>query len=419
MTSLETGDPHPRGSPRADIASAAGRRPAVEPDMEFIRELLDGGAGPYRKCFQCGTCSGVCGLSSDESPFPRRQMAWAVWGMKDRLLTSPDIWLCYQCNDCTTKCPRDARPGDLMATVRGQAVAEYSFPRFLGRWINQPQCLPLLFGIPAALLCLAMMIREPVENVLGFSDSVDSKIVYPYSSMLPHWLINSFFGLFGLLVVAVMVAGVGRMWRAMTAADRAEAISPRTAGLSSSILSVVKEVFTHEKFVSCTKSYSRLYSHLAVFFGFVSLCLVTMWVITARYNPLIGGDFAYPMSFWDPWKILANLGGTAIAAGCLWMMFERIRDKKRYGSGSYADWLLLVTLLLVVLSGFASEALHYVRLEPHRHIVYFLHLVLVFALLVYLPYSKLAHVVYRTTALVYAEHTGRGGAKAEEDDHVG
>jgi hypothetical protein len=51
--------------------------------------------------------------------------------------------------------------------------------------------------------------------------------------------------------------------------------------------------------------------------------------------------------------------------------------------------------------------------------MYFLHLVFIFALLMYLPYSKLSHVVYRLAALVLAERIGReipraaGGTGAE------
>jgi nitrate reductase gamma subunit len=52
-------------------------------------------------------------------------------------------------------------------------------------------------------------------------------------------------------------------------------------------------------------------------------------------------------------------------------------------------------------------ALHYLRLEPHRHIAYFAHLVFAFTVLVYLPYSKLAHLAYRTAAMVFAEYSGR------------
>ena len=65
------------------------------------------------------------------------------------------------------------------------------------------------------------------------------------------------------------------------------------------------------------------------------------------------------------------------------------------------------TLLAVVATGFASEVLHYARLELHRFGVYYVHLLLVFVLLMYLPYSKFAHMIYRTTALVYADHSGR------------
>jgi quinone-modifying oxidoreductase subunit QmoC len=39
--------------------------------------------------------------------------------------------------------------------------------------------------------------------------------------------------------------------------------------------------------------------------------------------------------------------------------------------------------------------------------VYAIHLVLVWSLFAYTPFSKLAHLVYRTVALAYNEYSGR------------
>lgn len=341
-------------------------------------------------------------------------MAWALWGMKDRLLSDPDVWLCHHCNDCSTNCPRQTRPGDVLGAVRQQTVLHYAFPGFLARWVSRPAFIPVLLAIPAVLLGLAARYRDAIGEALGFSVPAGDTIVYSFMPMFPHWLLNLFFGVFcGLAVVG---AGVG-VWRFSRALGRSKVWGPDPTpvkGVAASIGAVFMKVVTHDRFTSCETDHSRSISHFFVFFGFLALTAVTLMVITGPFNPLIQGDFVYPFSFWSPWKVLANVGGLAVLAGVLLMIWERLYFGHLAGTSSYFDWLLVWSIFLVVASGFATEVLHYLRMAPHRHVAYFIHLVFVFSLLVYLPYSKFAHMLYRATAMVFAERygreAGRGGA---------
>ena len=90
------------------------------------------GGDSAARCYQCATCSSVCELSTTERPFPRRQMLAAQWGLTQQLAADPTVWLCHQCNDCSERCPRDAKPGDAMAAMRNLMVEELSVPKLLG-----------------------------------------------------------------------------------------------------------------------------------------------------------------------------------------------------------------------------------------------------------------------------------------------
>jgi quinone-modifying oxidoreductase subunit QmoC len=373
----------------------------VDPDLDFIHWLGEQGASSFKKCFQCGTCSATCPISPLDAPFPRKEMAWASWGMKERLLTDPDIWLCHHCNDCSTRCPRGGRPGDLLAALRQRSVLHYSVPQFLAGWINRPHYAPLLFAFPALLLGLAVFFRNSLADFLGMAGPIEDGIVFSYSSFFPHWLLNGFFSTFGLLALLAMAISVGRYWRALPASvETGQRIIP-------SLLAAIGKIVVHEKFSKCKTTIWRFVAHLFVFFGFIALTVVTLWVITARFNPLIQSEFIYPFSFWSPWKMLANLGGAAVLIGCTLLIYDRLEDSDRAGTSTYFDWFLVLTLLVVTFTGFVTEAMHYLRVEPHRHVAYFVHLIFVFGLLIYLPYSKFAHIVYRTVAMVHAEYTGR------------
>jgi quinone-modifying oxidoreductase subunit QmoC len=41
------------------------------------------------------------------------------------------------------------------------------------------------------------------------------------------------------------------------------------------------------------------------------------------------------------------------------------------------------------------------------YFVYYLHLIFIWSLFAYAPYSKFAHLFYRTTAMVFAKYSGR------------
>ena len=130
-TTLEKPEKNSQEKPRATPATPEGSEPVwIDPDLDFIRWLGTQGAESFKKCFQCGTCSATCPISPETEPFPRKEMAWAAWGMKDRLLKDPDVWLCHHCNDCSTRCPRGGRPGDVLAALRQQSVLHYSIPGF-------------------------------------------------------------------------------------------------------------------------------------------------------------------------------------------------------------------------------------------------------------------------------------------------
>jgi len=390
----------------------------VRPDVAFLGRLMDSGGEDAKKCYQCATCSVVCELSNGHGPaFPRKEMLWAQWGLKDRLLADPDVWLCYACGDCSTHCPRGARPGDVMAAVRREAVIHYAFPGFLAKWVNNPKFLPLLLGIPALLLGLLFLGRDEIEAALGISTAPSARIIYAFARMVPQWMLMAFFGLFSTLVLLAVVIGVVRFWKDLKVAGARDGATAPTKGVAASVLSTLKNVLTHDDFTPCGTARQRYVSHLLVFYGFIAMFAVSLWVMTASINPLLH-DFIYPFNLINPWRLLANLGGLAVLVGCALMIRERFSNLEgdRPTSGStYFDWAFVWTLLAVVATGFASEFLHYARLELHRFAVYYVHLLLVFVLLMYLPYSKFAHMIYRTTALVYADHTGRKSQAPTEE----
>ena len=123
----------------------------IQPDIQFIRQIRRDSGIDLSQCIQCGACTSVCELAESSSPFPRKEMIWSAWGLKEKILTDPGIWLCHQCGDCTATCPRGVKPGDILASLRIQHYRFYARPRILARIIHNPVLLPLIILLPVLL----------------------------------------------------------------------------------------------------------------------------------------------------------------------------------------------------------------------------------------------------------------------------
>lgn len=365
----------------------------IEPDLDFKRQILGLGAHDLTACYQCGTCSVICPISTESDPFPRKEMIWVQWGLKDRLMADPTVWQCHQCGVCNTYCPRDAKPADVMAAVRDYSITNYAWPGFMGRALNQAQYLPLLFGFPAIILLLML---ASLGNLMSVPDG---RIVF--SKFLPIVHIEIMFMIaVGIAVVAALKSSTD-YWKALQREARNSGHA--SAGLMQTIVSVLK----HTKFQQCEsdrtgdrKSYKEhLFStHMVLFYGFIGLVITTTSVGIGIYA------FGYltPWPLWHPVKILGNVSGFAVIAACAVFGYRRMKDKGKAGKTTYSDLLFLSVLGLTVLTGFFSEWLRLGDVAFLAYWMYFVHLLFVFFLLAYLPYSKFAHLFYRFVAMLFA-----------------
>ncbi|OIP62964.1 MAG: heterodisulfide reductase [Nitrospirae bacterium CG_4_9_14_3_um_filter_53_35] len=374
----------------------------VKPDLSFIRELKAAGGDTLKQCYQCATCSVVCPQSPDNKPFPRKEMIWAGWGLKDRLVSDPDIWLCHHCGDCTSYCPRGAKPGEVLGAIRKQAIQHYAPVQFLAKAVNNKDSLLTVLAIPVVILTVAMLITPALNRALPES----LMHVGAFGNFINTWLVDLTFTSAALFAVWSAYKGITGMWADM----KAGSLPPAAGSIGAGITAVVKEILAHSKFKECGVNKARATAHMLTFYAFIGLAVTTTIGFIVMY--FTGEESVPGRMLFIMMKFIGNISAVVLLAGAgLLIMNRRAKDEKS-GRGSYFDWLFLNIVLLVGLTGLLAQILRYVGADIHNpnlpaKAVYFVHLVCVFYLFAYAPYSKFAHLFYRTTALVFAKMSGR------------
>jgi len=317
----------------------------------------------------------------------------AQWGLEEQLMGDPGVWLCHLCNDCTVRCPRDAKPGDVMAVIRSLAIERLATPSFMGKLVaNASSTWPLLLGIPFLFW---------VVMIYAYNGLTVPEPPLVYKNFVPHLMIDTVFISVATLVVIMSATSAMRFWKLLGTS------SQRSGSFISNLIPAVVDILTHKRFGTCDSGSSRKTGHMLLFFGFVGAFITTSIIFLILYGTLfLTGEHAHwPLPMVHPVKILGNISAVLLAFGGIALLLNRMQEDKRAGATTAYDTFFLGVVLLVVASGILTEVARF-TLDPAVAVwIYVVHLTAVLSLFITFPYSKFAHMLYRTLAMVHERMT--------------
>lgn len=115
----------PRANPYAIIADSSFTPPDAAREDLKLRILNDPRMHDHRdgflSCIQCGICTSGCPAARFTDFSPRETARRALEG-DETLLSDDDIWYCFYCYTCQSRCPRQNSVAVINQVVRGMQV---------------------------------------------------------------------------------------------------------------------------------------------------------------------------------------------------------------------------------------------------------------------------------------------------------
>ena len=339
-------------------------------------------------CNACRYCDGFCAVF----PAMTRRLEF---GKADIHYLSN---LCHNCGACYHAC-QYAPPHEFavnvpqaMAKVRVQTYSDYAWPAALGGLYRRAG-LATALALAAGLALFLVMVLAMRGSLLH------APLAGNFYAIFPHNLLAAMFGVvFGFALLALGV-GVTRFWRKVSPGElQGEARGPAIGGAAHDALRLRYLDGGHGQ--GCNNAddaftlWRRRFHHFT-FYGFM-LCFAATAVATL-YHYLLGLHAPYaPTSL--P-VLLGTAGGIGLLIGPAGLLWLNLKRDPRTGDAAQKpmDRGFIALLFFTSLTGLALLAW---RDTSAMALLLAVHLGVVMALFLTLPYGKFAHGIYRSAALL-------------------
>src|ERR1700751_2499757 len=340
-------------------------------------------------CNSCRYCEGLCAV------FPAMELRRAFSDGDLNYLAN----LCHSCGACYVDCqfspPHEfsVNVPKTLAVARAESYAAYAWPQALSGTFARNG---LVISIAAALSVAAF--------ILGFGAFNDRGVLFgvhtgpgAFYRLMPHNAMAALFSAAFLYAILALVMSVRAFWR-----DIGAPIGGKASGgpIFQAIRHAGELRYLHGGGVGSYNEDDRptdrrkLYHHLT-FYGFL-LCFAATCVGTL-YHFLFAREAPYP--WWDLPVVLGTLGGLGIVIGPIGLLTEKWKrdpvlvDQQRAGMD-------VAFIAMLFMTGLTGLALLLWRDTAAMGPLLALHLGVVFALFITMPYGKFVHGIYRYAALV-------------------
>jgi citrate/tricarballylate utilization protein len=322
-------------------------------------------------CNSCRYCEGFCVV------FPAMERRLQFSEADLNYLAN----LCHNCSECFYAC-QYAPPHEfavnvpkVLAEIRVKSYEKYAWPAFIrGAWV---------FSVLAIVFTALALVLTPRTSGGDFYAAV------------PHGVMVGIFGAMGVLVLIAWGIGLVRFWN-----EGGPGRWLRFSDFSKALKDVLTLANLSSHGAGCTypnerHSQARRVFHHFTFYGFL-LCFASTSV-AAVYDNFFG--WKAPYAYLSLPVVLGTLGGIGIIVGPLGFLALKMRRDGRIVDPSQ-DGMDLSFIGLLLASGITGLALLALRGTAAMSWLLAIHLAVVLALFVTLPFGKFVHGIYRSAALL-------------------
>jgi len=339
-------------------------------NTEFGKKLEKYGGFDFNKCYNCGTCTAVCSLSTEEDSFPREMMRFSTLGMQDDIKSSLKPWLCYYCGQCSTYCPQSANPAELMMTLRRWLTSQYDWTKLSGLLYRSV----LLSVITMLLLAIGVI-------AFSFSKNYNLESIMHSGHKFEMLAIASVFTI-------ILLPNIIRMWWFTILKPK---IKVSFINYLKGIWDLFLHMFTQKRALDCDDNEFRWFEHFILVIGYLGLLFITVFLNWFSNENIVIVILGYVVS-------------AVIFLVTIDFVYDRIKKTKEISKYSQpSDWLFVVWLLLLGFSAFAVRLFIDLNILENNKWLYLFHLIiLVQWALIIVPFGKWTHFLYRSFAMYFA-----------------